>query len=317
MSDWQPSASRDALLRRQALVDKLRLFFAERGVLEVETPMLSRAATTDPQLASNRVELPGESTPFYLHTSPEFFMKRLLAAGSGDIWQLGKVFRGAEQGRMHNPEFTLLEWYRQGFDDRRLMDEVAELLAVLLGGRLQQPPEFTSYAELFRQHLGVDALASSDSDIAAALEGRVDLPGGLARNELLDLAASTLIYPALGKERVCFVTGFPADQAALARLNEDGRTARRFEAFVEGVELANGFYELCDAPEQRRRCEAENRARRQQGLAAMPIDEHFLAALESGLPDCAGVAVGFDRVVMLALGKADIAATMSFSFERV
>lgn len=315
--NWQPSASLETLRQRAALMKRVRDFFAAREVLEVETPLLSRAAITDPHLESAAVTLAGLPDTFYLHTSPEFFMKRLLAAGSGDIWQACKVFRGAEQGRWHNPEFTMIEWYRTGFDHHDLMSEVAVLLRELVPG-LAAGDERLTYAEAFMRHAGFDPFETGDDALRAAV-AEFGLDGtGLDRDTLLDAVASHVVYPQLGKGRVSFVHAFPASQAALARLDDaDPRCARRFEAFVEGVELANGFHELGDAVEQRRRFENENARRRRAGQPLMPLDEHLLAALAKGMPDCAGVALGFDRVVMLATGRERIADVLGFGFDRV
>lgn len=314
--NWQPSASIETLRLRADLTARVRAFFAARDVLEVETPLVSRAAITDPNLASAEVRLPGLNDSFYLHTSPEFFMKRLLAGGSGDIWQACKVFRGAEQGARHNPEFTMVEWYREGFDHRRLMREVGELLRELIGG-LAADDHVLTYAQAFREHAGFDPFEVSDRELRERVERLgVDAPG-LDRDAKLDAIAGFAVYPELGRGRVSFVHAFPASQAALARLDDDPRCARRFEAFVNGVELANGFHELVDAPEQRRRFEDENLRRRAAGVPEMPLDENLLAALENGLPDCAGVALGFDRVVMLAAGVDNIADAISFDFNRV
>lgn len=316
MALWQPSASIEILRLRAELMERVRAFFAARDVLEVETPLLGRAAITDPNLASAEVRLPGLADSFYLHTSPEFFMKRLLAAGSNDIWQACRVFRGAERGRRHNPEFTLIEWYRTGVDHHALMDEVGELLRALLPD-LAADEERLSYAEAFGVHAGFDPFAVSDCELSQAVREYGLDPTGLDRDALLDAVASHAVYPRLGHGRVAFVHAFPASQAALARLdNADSRCARRFEAFVNGVELANGFHELADAAEQRRRFEAENVRRRERGLPQMPLDEHLLAALPS-LPDCAGVALGFDRVVMLAAGLDDIRQAIAFDFDRI
>lgn len=316
MTDWQPSASIDILRQRATLLDSVRAFFRERNVLEVETPLLSRYAITDPHLHSAVARLTGIEREFYLHTSPEFFMKRLLAAGSGDIWQACKVFRGAEQGRLHNPEFTLLEWYRLGFDHYRLMDEVAALLAVLLPLKLNAEPEVLSYREAFVELADIDPFESSDATLRGFAAQQGVAATDLDRDACLDLIASHVVYPQLGQGRVSFITDFPASQAALAQLNEDGETAARFEAFVNGIELANGFHELDDSQEQRRRFEQENARRIGAGLQEMPLDEPLLAALEAGLPDCAGVAMGFDRVVMLATDARHISDVIAFDFDR-
>lgn len=317
MNNWQPSASIEMLRLRAELMNRVRGFFSQRGVLEVETPLLSRAAITEPNLASAEVRLSGLRDTFYLHTSPEFFMKRLLAAGSGDIWQACKVFRGSEHGRRHNPEFTMIEWYRTGFDHHALMDEVGTLLRVLIPG-LAGDHEIISYADAFRKHAGIDPFEASDVVLRDIVGGFGLTDATLERDALLDAIASHTVYPQLGQGRVSFVHAFPASQAALAKLDEnDPRCARRFEAFVNGVELANGFHELSDAAEQWRRFEHENARRVATGLPQMPLDENLLAALEHGLPDCAGVALGFDRVVMLAAGRDDIAEVLGFGFDRV
>lgn len=314
---WQPSASIETLRLRAGLMNRVRAFFDARGVLEVETPLLSRAAITEPNLASAEVRLPGLNDAFYLHTSPEFFMKRLLAAGSGDTWQACKVFRGAEQGARHNPEFTMIEWYREGFDHFGLMREVADLLRELIPG-LAPETETLGFIEAFERHAGFDPLEITDAALRREVEGVGVAPAGLDRDAMLDAVAGFLVYPELGKGRVSFVHGFPASQAALARLDDaDPRCARRFEAFVNGVELANGFHELSDAAEQRRRFESENASRQAAGLPEMPLDEHLLAALDAGMPDCAGVALGFDRVVMLASGAQHIGEVVSFEFDRI
>lgn len=316
MNDWRPSASIENLRLRAALLEHVREFFASRDVLEVETPLVSRAAITEPNLASAEVALPGLREAFFLHTSPEFFMKRMLAAGSGDIWQACKVFRGAEHGRMHNPEFTMIEWYRLGFDHHALMDEVAGLLRALIPG-LDAEDERMTYAEAFATFADLDPFDANDEVLRAAVEPFGADVASLDRDGMLDLIASHLVYPQLGKGRVSFVHAFPASQAALARLDGDPRCARRFEAFVDGIELANGFHELADAGEQRARFEQENARRHAAGLREMPLDENLLAALSHGMPDCAGVALGFDRVVMLAARCENIAEAISFGFDRV
>ena len=317
--NWRPTASLASLRLRAELLKKLRTFFDIRGVMEVETPALSRAAVTDRHLASFRVDgSPGGA--LYLHTSPEFPMKRLLAAGSGDIYQVSKVFRAGEAGRLHNPEFTLVEWYRLGFDHHRLMREVAELVQSLVPG-LRQSPEYLSYREAFRQHAGFDPLIADRQTCIVALRRHAKaLPAedALDYDGWLDLVAGEIVYPALGNGRLTFVLDYPANQAALARIHPgDPPVAERFEMFLHGVELANGFHELADAKEQRQRFERDLEFRKATGLPAMPMDEHFLAALTQGLPECAGVALGFDRLVMRAAGAHSIQEIIAFPFERV
>ena len=316
--NWQPAASLANLKLRAELLKRLRMFFQTRGVLEVETPALSRVGTTDRHLASFRVENP-RGGHLYLHTSPEFPMKRLLAAGAGDIWQLCKVFRAGETGRQHNPEFTLLEWYRLGFDHHRLMREVAELIGGLLLGT-RTPAEYLTYRQAFQQYAGFDPFTV---DIPACIRVLQDAGRPFpARRDLdkdgwLDLVAAELVYPVLGRQGLSFIYDYPASQAALARVRPgDPPVAERFEAFFMGMELANGFHELTDAREQRRRFEADRDYRRQQDLPDVPLDENLLAALQHGLPDCAGVALGFDRLLMLAAGAQSIDEVIAFPFER-
>lgn len=317
MTDWRPSASLEMLRQRAALIGRVRQFFADRNVMEVETPLLSRAAITDPNLHSLAVTLAGEPET-YLQTSPEFFMKRLLAFGSGDIWQMCKVFRGAEQGRWHNPEFTMLEWYRTGFDHHQLMDEVAALFKVLMPEKVSGGWRVIHYADAFAEFAGIDPFAVTDETLAVAVQRFEISAAGLDRDAMLDLLASHCVYPQLGHGEIVFVDEFPLSQAALAKASaRDARTANRFEAFVDGIELANGFHELTDAAEQARRFATENARRAAMNLPAMPMDDHLLAALDAGLPECSGVAVGFDRVVALALGAQSLQQVLSFDFSRI
>lgn len=311
--DWRPTASREALERRAALLGRIRAFFAARGVVEVETPLLGSATVTDPHLTSFRVA--GGESPLYLQTSPELAMKRLLAAGSGPVYQLAKAFRQGEAGRLHNPEFTILEWYRPGWDHHALLDEVDALLAEVLG---TPAAERVTYAELFARHLGVDAHRDGAERLRAAAAGHgLGEVGGLDRDGWLQLLLSHVVEPRLGRGRPSFVLDFPVSQAALARVRDgDPPVAERFEVYVEGVELANGFHELADPAEQRRRFERDLAERRARGLAEVPIDERLLAALESGLPDCAGVALGVDRLAMLEAGAGSLAEVMAFPLDR-
>ncbi len=314
--DWRPGASLDVLRARAALIDRVRAFFAARGVLEVDTPVLGRCTVTDPEIKSIGAD------GGWLQTSPEYFMKRLLAAGSGPIYQFAHAFRAEERGRRHNPEFLLLEWYRPGFDDGALMDEIEALLASVLPG---PAPLRLPFAALVGGAFDVDPLTADNEALAAALTGHwahigregdpLHLTDG-RRTGLLDL-----LY-AEASERIegrAFVTDFPPEMSALARLREDDagrRVAARFELVVDGVELANGFHELVDADEQRARFEADLEDRAARRRVAPDIDERFLAALEAGLPDCSGVALGFDRLLMLAIGVDTLDAVQSFSFDR-
>ena len=315
--EFRPGARRGVIVARAAMLARCREFFAARGVLEVETPILAQATVTDVHLASLATRIAGRPDPYYLQTSPEYAMKRLLAAGSGDIYQICKVFRDGESGRLHNPEFTMLEWYRVGFDAAALMDEVAALLALLLGARLAAPAERVTYQGAFGRVLGVDPLAAPVDallDLARRHAGAVDV--GTERDVILDLLMGAVVGPKLGRGRVTFVHDYPASQAALARLNpSNAAVAARFEAYVEGLELCNGFHELADAAEQRRRFVADGKLRAARGLPVPPVDERLLAALAAGLPDCAGVALGLDRVLMLATGCSSIGEVLTFTVE--
>jgi lysyl-tRNA synthetase class 2 len=313
--DWRPRATSDVLARRADLLRRIREFMARRKVLEVETPALSATAAADPNILSLAADVnaPGGSRRVFMHTSPEFPMKRLLADGSGPIFQIAKVFRDGELGRLHQPEFTMLEWYRPGFDHHKLMDEVAELLDEV---GLKAPAKL-SYAEAFEHHTGLEADGADLSCFvrrAAALGFLSEPPD---RRALVDFLFSEVVAPNLGTGGAgTFIYDFPPDQAALARVRPGPpAVAERFELFLEGMEIANGFHELADAQEQRRRFDADNARRRERGLPAMPIDERLLAALPK-LPDCAGVALGIDRLLMVLTGSRDIRDVLAFPFER-
>ena len=302
------------LQSRARLLSQCREFFNARGVLEVETPLLSRTAVTDVHLASVNCDVAGVGR-CYLQTSPEYPMKRLLSAGVGDCYQICKVFRDGESGRNHHPEFTMLEWYRRGFDHHALMDEVEALLGALMGGVYTNPAERRSYASLFQEHFGLHPVTCPLSELerlARVIAGS-EVPNS-DRDTLFDLLMAVKIGPSLGHDRLVFVMDFPASQAALARLLPgDPPVAARFEAYARGLELCNGFHELADAAEQRRRFEADLAARAARGLPAVPVDEDFLQALSSGLPDCAGVAVGLDWVLMVATGAQRLADVLAFT----
>ena len=317
MSDWRSWATLAVLRRRARLLALIRQFFAARDVLEVETPILSSAGTTDPHIASFSTTLlggEGGCRTMYLHTSPEFAMKRLLASGAGSIYQIAKVFRNEERGRYHNPEFTLLEWYRVGFDHHALMDEMDELL-MMLGCRRA---ERMSYRQMFLRFVGFDQQVISTDGLRGWAEGlgiEMGGEGDLTRDDWLDLLITHRIAGGLGfGGRPCFVFDYPASQCAMARISGEG-LAQRFEVYLGGVELANGYYELRDGEEQRRRLLADGERRQRMGLPMVPMDERFLMALTEGLPECAGVALGLDRLLMALLGAGEIGEMLAFPVE--
>ena len=322
--DWRPTASLDTLTRRAQIIARVREFFARRGVLEVETPILSAAGTTDPNLHSFAAQslAPGANRGLrYLQTSPEFAMKRLLAAGSGSIYQICKVFRGDESGRYHNPEFTMLEWYRVGFSYRELMDEVVLLATdVLAGFQSPQTAEKVTYRDAFLAHTSLDPHTATAADFMAHAQSRQLDVSGLGsgdRDAWRDLLLTHIVEPHLGRGRFTCLYDYPASQAALARVRAgDPPLAERFEVYFEGIELANGFQELADANEQRERFERDRRERAKWGLSDVPYDEHLLAALAHGLPVCSGVALGLDRLLMLASAATSIAEVVAFPWER-
>ena len=317
--NWRPTATPAALARRADLLHRARLFFSERHVLEVETPILSAAAVSDPQIESLATRVAGMPGHKYLCTSPEYAMKRLLAAGSGDIYQICKVFRDAERGRWHSPEFTMIEWYRLGMDDTALMDEVEALVRALLAPvRSVGNAERLSYSAALQRHAGVDAFSSSDQELRqAALRHGIACDAELDRDAKLDLLMGLIVGPRLGREVPSFICDYPASQAVLARLRPASlpAVAARFELYLDGLELANGFHELAAPQEQRARFNQDLKVRQARGQIQPPLDENLLAALEAGLPDCAGVALGFDRLVAIALGADRLADATAFSID--
>lgn len=320
---WAPAASAKVLRLRARLRARIRTFLEATDTLEVETPTLSAAAPTEIHIHPLHTRAHARpETPLYLQSSPEFPMKRLLAAGVGDCWQFARVFRDRERGRYHNPEFELLEWYRVGADHHELMDDVEALVAAALGPEVGAPAaERWSYAGLFDAYTGINPLEADLETIQDTLaQTGLEPLAGVAtddRQGMLDRLLAGAIVPYLPSGRLTFVYDWPAAQSALARLEpSDARVARRFEAYWGGVELANGFHELTDAAEQRARFEADQAERRGQGDPEPPIDEHLLAALEYGLPDCAGVALGFDRLAMVAAGADHIDEVLAFPVER-
>jgi elongation factor P--(R)-beta-lysine ligase len=316
--DWRPTAALETLRLRGQLLGRARGYFAQTGTLEVETPVLVRSAVTDVHLESLAVHRSDGARIGFLHTSPEYAMKRLLCAGATDIFQVARVFREGERGRRHNPEFTMIEWYRLGIDHHGLMRDVDALLRALLEPvRPVGPTVHVTYAAAFEAALAVDPLTAGTDAIEAALQrAELDVPDSLRgdRDGLLDLGMSLCVAPGFTDDRITFVRDFPASQAALARI--DGPVAARFEAFWGGLELANGFHELGDAAEQAQRFTADAATRRARGQPERDADRRFLAALAAGLPACAGVALGFDRVVMVAAGAHSIDDVIAFPIER-
>jgi lysyl-tRNA synthetase class 2 len=300
------------------LLGLIRSFFAERDVLEVDTPLLCRSGVTDPSIEPFVVERGASiDRPRFLQTSPEYTMKRLLAAGSGAIYQLARAFRDGEAGSRHNPEFTLLEWYRPGYDHHQLMAEVAELVNVCLGERALHR---FSYRQLFEQQLAIDPFTAPVSDLMDLARQHIDTGIVSGERDLwLDLLMSHVLEPQLARLGMCFIYDYPASQAALARVVEvDGQpVGQRFELYVDGMELANGYFELTDAAEQRRRFEQDNQRRREYGQPERPLDEQLLTALAQGLPSCSGVALGVDRLLMLVMGEPDIRNVLAFDWESV
>jgi len=314
--DWRPRAAISVLRERARLLARIRAFFDARGLWEAQTQILDVAATTDPHIhsLSTRVHGPSGTQVHYLHTSPEFQMKRLLAAGSGPIYQIATVFRDEERGDRHLTEFTLLEWYRPGWDHHRLMDEVDEFLQAVAGA---PPARRSTYADVFRRHVGVDPHRASEAMLReAAMRHGGDVPADLTRDELLDFLMGMRVEPLLGRDAPLLVYDYPAGQAALARIRPGPvPVAERFELYWRGLELANGFHELTDPEEQARRFLEDRRRRRAAGLPDVPHDRRLVDALRAGLPACAGVALGVDRLLMTCLGLDDVAATVAFPLQ--
>ena len=322
ITDWRPSATLETLAIRAAMLAEARKFFAARNVLEIETPVLCSPGITDPHIESIGVVM--HEGMQWLRTSPEYHMKRLLAAGCGDIYQIGKVFRGGESGRLHQPEFTMIEWYRHEFDLAEMAQETCELIVTLSNqaGHPVSGTERISYQDAFLRASGVDPFTASMQELR---EATLDLmpafeqageqkTGSIEDRQIwIDLLAGATVYPSLTGNKLWVIDRFPADQAMLARLDpDDSRVAERFEVILDGVELANGFRELRDPAEQAARFALDCKRRAREGAPAMRPDSRLLAALEAGLPDCAGVAVGLDRIMLATNRLPELAATMSF-----
>ena len=318
---WKATASVENLRARAEFFARIRRFFIERDVMEVETPLMTSAAVSDPYIDTIECRyhpLPGQQEqPRYLQSSPEYAMKRLLASGSGAIYQICKAFRNGEYGKRHNPEFSMLEWYRPGFDHHRLMDEVEALVTPLLGLTACQR---INYGDLFKQYLNIDPYTATATELATVARQYIDLEmEDDNRDNWLNLLMSHVIEPQLADQGGVFIYDYPASQAALSRVmtNSAGQTvACRFELFVAGIELANGYFELTDATEQARRFEQDIVQRKSEDLPIRPTDNLLVEALENGIPECAGVAMGLDRLVMLALGTEQISDVIALPFSR-
>jgi lysyl-tRNA synthetase class 2 len=315
-ADWRPGASRHAIESRACLLAAIRGFFAERGVLEVETSILARAGNSDPNIHSLATDSPRKR---YLRSSPEYAMKRLLASGLRDIYELGRVFRAGEKGQYHNPEFTMVEWYRSGLGYLDLAAEVVELVRHCGAGAFTGWHERrVSYRDLFREHVGLDPFHCSETELANCAAERGIRAGPLEHLGWLDLLLAEVVQPALPGECLTVLYDFPPEQAALARIRPgDPPLAERFEIFLGQLELANGYQELTDPEEQLRRFERENRLREKRGEESVPLDLRLVDALRQGLPECSGVALGVDRLLMSILKLERIDAVLAFDAERV
>lgn len=325
MSDWRPTASLDALRLRARLYATIRAFFAEREVLEVETPVLSMAGNTDPNIESFSLEFSGRTDGAprtrWLRTSPEFALKRLLAAGVGDCYELGRVFRNGEAGGRHNPEFTMLEWYRIGWDHHRLIDETVDLVqtAMALVGR-KADATTTTFRDLYRERLALDPFTADDAELRAAL-GDIEIdPAGLNRDDWLDLLMTHRLQPGFDRDGILVVRDYPASQSALAKIRagqgSEPAVAERFELYLGALELANGYHELTDVDEQRARFLRDHTTRAMLGVVQPLLDEGLLAAMAFGLPACAGVALGVERLLMAMTDTDRIADVLTFEFSR-
>ena len=310
-NSWQPTASLDIIRKRAALLWQIRDFMDRHDILEVDTPILSHFAVTDPYIQSLKTNHVFEQdTALYMHTSPEYCMKRLLAADSGSIYQISHVFRDEESGKRHRTEFSMLEWYRVGFDYKRLMDDVTELLSEV---GLTKPDKMT-YAEAFMQTVNLNPHTAELNQLQEIGGQHGWGSDSEDRHALLDYIFSEVVMKNINNGQPLFIYDYPECMAALATINDaKPPVAERFELFINGMEIANGFNELCDANEQKHRFEKELKERKEKGLASVPIDSHFISALQAGLPKSAGVALGIDRLLMALCGKDDIKDVMTFS----
>lgn len=311
------SVSKNQILKDRAyMLSQARSFFSERGLIEVDCPIISQAASVDAHIDLIPV-LDAENTLRYLHSSPEYGMKRLLADGLGDCFQLSHVFRQGEFGQKHNPEFMMAEWYRLGFAFEQMIEETLQFVRLFLG---ELPQEILSYREAFERYAGIDYVQMSNQQLLAHLEKHhIDVYPTIleeGRDALLNLILGVQIEPHLGQNKLCALAYYPSTQAALAMTKQlkDEKVAERFEVYYNGIELANGYHELADAVEQRERLMQANQDRKKLGKSPLPLDENFLSALEKGLPDCCGVAVGFDRLMMLRHRSTSLSDVIGFDW---
>ena len=327
MTDWQPTASLEMLKIKARLLSKLRAFFDEKNILEVQTPVLSQAGNTEPTIETFIIHQFENSKhiiqPSFLNTSPEFSMKRLIAAGSGSIYQITPAFRQNEQGQRHNSEFTLLEWYRLNFDHHALMGEVNSLVRYVAEdffklGRSQ----FFSYQDAMVKFADIDPFNATNEELKeATIKAGIDAVGmddvNVTQDTWLDLIMSEVVEKNLPLNCPVFIYDYPASQAALAKIRKGSHdVAERFELYINGMELANGFHELSDAAEQAQRFKQQQQQRKESGQQGIPADYHLIEALKHGLPECAGVAVGLDRLLMVLTGAEHIDEVLTFPFDR-
>lgn len=325
MNDWRPTASIEMLKTRARLLSKLRVFFAEKDIFEVQTPVLSQAGNTEPSIESFVTQQHENSRsttqPSFLNTSPEFAMKRLLAAGCGSIYQITSAFRQDEQGKKHNPEFTLLEWYRIDLDHHALMGEVNSLIRFVAEDFFTlERSQFFSYQGAMIKFANVDPFKANIEELkAVVIKAGIDAVGmdDVPFDSWLDLLMSHVVEKNLPLNCPIFIYDYPASQAALAKIKKGSpAVAERFELYINGMELANGFHELSDAKEQAERFHEDQSQRKESGLPGIPADYHLIDALKYGLPDCAGVAIGVDRLLMVLSGAKHINEVLTFPFDR-
>lgn len=316
---WQPTATVENLRLRAQLIQKIRNFFQARNILEVETPQLAQYGVTDPYMPLIQADNPLDKShdQWFLQSSPEYAMKRLLSADSGSIFQICKAYRHGEVSRRHNPEFSMLEWYRIGFDDQQLMQEINDLLKELFNVDCIQK----TYGEVFQDYLNINPYHASINELINCCKQHLDFQmSSDNRDDWLNLLIAEVIEPQLPKETPCFITNYPASQAALAKIayckNFNTPVAKRFELFWQGIELANGYHELTDYHELKQRLEQEEKTRTHLGHNKSKTDTYLIAAQQHGLPECAGVALGLDRLIMIACNAKSINEVISFSSDR-